>query len=69
MLKDPEQNAQSLPRQKRRIWPWLLLGALALLIMASTYVYIEVTAMIDGLGRLWRDLVQLFWLIVPSEQK
>jgi|GEM_PF-2529508 len=63
-----EQEAQSVPKRKRRIWPWLLISALVLLIVAGIYAYLEIIAMIEDLGRLWDDLVQLFWLIVPGEQ-
>ena len=64
-----EQEAQSVPKRKRRIWPWLLVCALILLIVAGIYAYLEITAMIEDLGRLWDDLVQLFWLIVPDGEK
>lgn len=63
-----EQEAQSAPKRKRKIWPWLLACALILLIAAGVYAYLEITAMIEDLGRLWDDLVQLFWLIVPDKQ-
>jgi len=62
-----EQEAKSVPKRKRRIWPWLLVSALILLIAAGVYAYLEITAMIEDLGRLWDDLVQLFWLIVPDK--
>ncbi|WP_347881154.1 hypothetical protein [Agrobacterium sp. GD03992] len=61
-----ERNTQSGSRRKRRVWPWLVLGAL---IVTGIYAYLEITAMIEDLGRLWDDLVQLFWLIVPDGQK
>ncbi|RSC31548.1 hypothetical protein EGT36_23330 [Agrobacterium sp. FDAARGOS_525] len=64
-----EQEAQSAPKRGRRIWPWLLACALISLIAAGIYAYLEITAMIEGLGRLWDDLVQLFWLIVPDGDK
>lgn len=64
-----EQTAQSGSKRKRRIWPWLLLGALLVLFIAGIYAYLEITAMIEDLGRLWDDLVQLFWLIIPDGQK
>lgn len=62
-----EQEAKSVPKRKRRIWPWLLVCALILLIAAGVYAYLGITAMIKDLGRLWDDLVQLFWLIVPDK--
>lgn len=62
------QNTQSGSPRKRRLWPWLLLGALAVLFIAGIFAYLEITAMIEDLGRLWDDLVQLFWLIVPDKQ-
>ncbi|MCJ2876697.1 UNVERIFIED_ORG: peptidoglycan/LPS O-acetylase OafA/YrhL [Rhizobium sp. SORGH_AS260] len=64
-----DQEAQSILKRKRRIWPWLLVCALILLIAAAIYAYLEITAMIEDLGRLWDDLVQLFWLIVPDGEK
>ncbi|MGN7829544.1 hypothetical protein ACTJJ8_22690 [Agrobacterium radiobacter] len=64
-----EQEAQSVPKQKRRIWPWLLACSLILIIVAGIYAYLEITAMIEDLGRLWHDLVELFWLIIPDGQK
>jgi len=42
------------------------LGALIVLIIAGILPYLEMTAMIEDLGRLWDDLVQLFWLIIPD---
>ena len=42
---------------------------MVLIIFAGVYAYLEITAMIDDLGRLWDDLVQLFWLIVPDHEK
>ncbi|KVK43572.1 hypothetical protein BCY90_17420 [Agrobacterium deltaense] len=65
----PEQNAQSGATRKPRLWPWLLFGMLIVLIVAAVYAYLEITAMIEDLGRLWDDLVQLFWLIVPDGEK
>ncbi|NTB98318.1 hypothetical protein G6M84_17725 [Agrobacterium tumefaciens] len=64
-----EQNAQSGSTRKPRLWPWLLFGLLTVLIAISIYAYVEITAMIEDLGRLWDDLVQLFWLIVPDGEK
>ncbi|QXC50883.1 hypothetical protein KHC17_10080 [Agrobacterium salinitolerans] len=61
------QNTQSGSPRKRRLWPSLLLGALAVLFIAGIFAYLEITAMIEDLGRLWDDLVQLFWLIVPDK--
>jgi len=63
-----EENTSSGSPRKRRIWPWLLACALVMLIVAGIYAYLEITAMIEDLGRLWDDLVQLFWLIVPGKQ-
>ncbi|MCW8280587.1 MULTISPECIES: hypothetical protein [Agrobacterium] len=51
------------------MWPWLLVCILVLIIVAGVYAYLEITAMIDDLGRLWDDLVQLFWLIIPQGEK
>ncbi|EMS96979.1 hypothetical protein H009_14683 [Agrobacterium tumefaciens str. Cherry 2E-2-2] len=65
----PEQRTQSATQQKSRLWPWLLFGALGVLIIAGIFAYLEITAMIENLGRLWDDLVQLFWLIVPDGEK
>ena len=56
-------------KRKRRMWPWLLVCILVLIIVAGVYAYLEITAMIDDLGRLWDDLVQLFWLIIPQGEK
>ncbi len=56
-------------KQKRRIWPWLLVCILVLIVVTGVYAYLEITAMIQDLGRLWDDLVQLFWLIVPDGEK
>ncbi len=64
-----EQNTQPGLKRKRRIWPRLVFGALIVLIIAGVYAYLEITAMIEDLGRLWHDLVQLFWLIIPDGQK
>ncbi|MRG66464.1 hypothetical protein GH789_14400 [Rhizobium pusense] len=64
-----EQEAQSVLKRKRRIWAWLLVCSLSLLIVAGVYAYLEIAAMIEDLGRLWDDLVQLFWLIVPDGEK
>ncbi|WP_284765352.1 hypothetical protein [Agrobacterium sp. CFBP2214] len=64
-----EQNTQCGSKRNRRIWPWLVFGALIVLIIAGIYAYLEITAMIEDLGRLWDDLVQLFWLIIPDGQK
>ena len=63
-----EQEAKSVPKRERRIWPWLLVCALVLLSVAGIYAYLEIIAMFEDLGRLWDDLVQLFWLIVPDKQ-
>ncbi|MFK0383264.1 hypothetical protein [Agrobacterium sp. NPDC090273] len=54
----PEANSK-----RRPIWPWLLLGALTL---GAIYVYWDVMEMIEDTVRLWNDLVQLFWLIIPD---
>ncbi|CUX61195.1 MULTISPECIES: hypothetical protein [Agrobacterium] len=53
--------------RKRKFWLWMLLGAVIVIIIAATCAYLEITAMIEDLGRLWHDLVQLFWLIVPNK--
>ncbi len=66
---EAEQNRPSGSPRRRRLWPWLLACALILLIVAGIYAYLEITAMIEDLGRLWDDLVQLFWLIVPDGDK
>lgn len=63
------QNTQSGSPLKCRLWPWLLLGALATLFIAGIYAYLQITAMIEDLGWLWDDLVQLLWLIVPGGEK
>lgn len=63
-----EENTSSGSPRKRRLWPWLLLGALIVITIVGIYAYLEITAMIEDLGRLWDDLVQLFWLIVPGKQ-
>lgn len=63
-----DQNTQSGSTRKRGLWPRLLFGALVVVIIAGTYAYLEITAMIEDLGRLWDDLVQLFWLMVPDKQ-
>jgi len=68
MSNDSEQKPQSCTPQKRKLWPWLLFGSLTVLIIAGIYAYLEITAMIEDMGRLWDDLVQLFWLIVPDKQ-
>ncbi len=59
---DEKEHDATQPR--RPIWPWLLLAVLTLL---AIYAYTEVTAMIDDTVRLWNDLVQLFWWIVPDQ--
>ena len=59
---DEKENDATQPR--RSIWPWLLLAVLTLL---AIYAYSEVTSMIDDTVRLWNDLVQLFWWIVPDQ--
>lgn len=61
-----EDNKSDSPR-KRKIWLCMLLGAVIVIIIAGTYAYLEITAMIEDLGRLWHDVVQLFWLIVPNK--
>ena len=63
------EESKSSSLRKRRLWPWLLFVALILCIIAGIYAYLEITAMIEDLGRLWDDLVQLFWLIVPDGEK
>ncbi len=40
-----------------------------MLFIAGIYAYLEITALIEDLGGLWDDLVQLFWLIIPDGQK
>jgi len=49
------------PTAKRKpIWPWLVLLVVTLLVI---YVHQQLSAMIDDLAPLGRDLVQLFsWL-------
>ncbi len=64
-----EQETQSVLKRKRRLWTWLLVCILVLILVAGVYTYLEITAMIEDLGRLWDDLVQLFWLIVPDGEK
>ncbi|MGP4671800.1 hypothetical protein ACSV5N_07530 [Agrobacterium salinitolerans] len=63
------QNTQHVSPRERRLWPWLLVCALILLVVAGIYAYLEITAMVEDLGRLSDDLVQLFWLIVPDGEK
>ena len=53
------------PKSKRLIWPWVLLAVLTL---AGIYIYRELTSTAEDLARTWRDLVQLFWLIMPDRQ-
>ncbi|MFK0207815.1 hypothetical protein [Agrobacterium sp. NPDC090283] len=48
---------------KRRLWPWLLLGVVTLL---SIYAYATTIQMMEDTARLWSDLVQLFWWIMPD---
>lgn len=60
-----EENKSGSPR-KWRVWLWLLFGALATLIVAGVYAYLELTVVIEDLSRTWDDLVQLFWLIIPD---
>lgn len=62
-----EENTSSGSPRKRRLWPWLLLVALSVITIFGIYAYLEITAMIEDLGRLWNDLVQLFWLIIPGK--
>ncbi|WP_421445691.1 hypothetical protein [Agrobacterium tumefaciens] len=64
-----DQSTQSGLTRKRGLWPRLLFGALVVVIIAGTCAYLEIIAMIEDLGRLWDDLVQLFWLIVPDGEK
>ncbi len=59
-----DEKDQHATQPKRPIWPWLLLAALTLL---AIYAYSEVTSMIDDTVRLWNDLVQLFWWIIPDQ--
>ncbi|TRA85961.1 hypothetical protein EXN24_22100 [Rhizobium rhizogenes] len=59
------------PKSKRLIWPWVLLVVLtlaAVLTLAGIYIYRELTSTAEDLARTWRDLVQLFWLIMPDRQ-
>jgi len=51
--------------KKKRLWPWLLLLCSTLF---AIYVYGQVTETVADLSRTWRDLVQLFWLIIPDKQ-
>lgn len=49
--------------RKRRLWPWLLLGVVTIL---AIYAYVTTIEMIEDMARLWSDLVQLFWWIMPD---
>jgi hypothetical protein len=49
--------------KKRRLWPWLLLGVVTIL---AIYAYATTIEMIEDMARLWSDLVQLFWWIMPD---
>ena len=49
--------------RKRRLWPWLLLGLVTIL---AIYAYVTTIEMIEDMARLWSDLVQLFWWIMPD---
>lgn len=49
--------------RKRRLWPWLLLGVVTIL---AIYAYVTTVQMIEDMARLWSDLVQLFWWIMPD---
>ncbi|KXG87447.1 hypothetical protein ATO67_19265 [Agrobacterium bohemicum] len=53
------------PRRKRPIWPWLVLLAFTLF---AIYAYLQITSALDDMMRTWRDLVQLFWLIIPDRK-
>jgi hypothetical protein len=56
---------KSKPSQKRRIWPWLALLAVTLM---AIYAYGQAVAVWDDMARTWRDLVQLFWWIIPNDE-
>ena len=48
---------------KRRLWPWLLVGFVSIM---AIYAYVTTVEMIEETARLWSDLVQLFWWIMPD---
>ena len=48
---------------KRRLWPWLFVGVVSIM---AIYAYVTTIEMIEETARLWSDLVQLFWWIVPD---
>ncbi|MCF1469838.1 hypothetical protein FS764_23470 [Agrobacterium vitis] len=52
-------------KRKRRIWPWLVLFAVTLL---AIYGYRQAVLAWEDMARTWRDLVQLFWWIIPDRQ-
>lgn len=53
------------PKRKRRLWPWLVLLAVTLL---AIYGYRQAVLAWEDMVRTWRDLVQLFWWIIPDRQ-
>ncbi|CUX43550.1 conserved hypothetical protein [Agrobacterium sp. NCPPB 925] len=58
---DQQENAGN--NRKPRLWPWLLLGIVTIL---AIYAYVTTVQMIEDMARLWSDLVQLFWWIMPD---
>lgn len=53
------------PKRKRRLWPWLVLLAVTLL---AIYGYRQADIAWEDMVRTWRDLVQLFWWIIPDQK-
>ncbi len=62
-LDGPEPPAGDKKKRARAIWPWLVLLAITLLMI---YAYGQAIETWRGLAMTWRDLVQLFWWIVPN---
>ncbi|KAA3513424.1 hypothetical protein CPJ18_04850 [Agrobacterium rosae] len=64
-MSGPEDPAGKTQRRRRAIWPWLVLFAITLL---AIYAYGQAVTAWEGMVRTWRDLVQLFWWIIPDGQ-
>ncbi|WP_320201990.1 hypothetical protein RMR16_004395 [Agrobacterium sp. rho-13.3] len=62
-LNSSEDPTEAKQRRGRAIWPWLVLLAVTLL---AIYAYGQAVAAWEDTVRMWRDLVQLFWWIVPN---
>lgn len=59
----PDDPTPTKRRRGRAIWPWFLLLAVTLL---AIHAYGQALTAWEDMQRTWRDLVQLFWWIVPD---